>query len=218
MTMSKTTVISTIRIVTLIALGGLCVALYPAINQENLSEFISRNGLSAPLIFIAICAFRPVLFFLPSMGLTIIAGALFGALWGTIYVAIGGALSTVIGYYFARWYGRSLLENLLKSNHTLRRIDVWSKKHGKNAVLLMRICNLPWDMVSYWAGLTNISFRDFYIASLIALLPFSFLYTYFGTQVFTPKSAGFLISLVIILIMGSLPYILNLRKKNTNDQ
>jgi len=216
--MSKTTVISTIRIVTLIALGGLCVALYPAINQENLSAFIGQYGLSAPLVFILICAFRPVLFFLPTMGLTIIAGALFGALWGTIYVAIGGALSTMIGYYFARWYGRDLVEKLLKSNQTLRNMDAWTEKHGKNAVLLMRVFNLPWDMVSYWAGITNISFRDFYIASLIALLPFSFLYTYFGTQVFTPKSAGFIISLIIILIMSSLPYILNLRKKNIDDQ
>jgi uncharacterized membrane protein YdjX (TVP38/TMEM64 family) len=215
--MSKTTVISSIKIVILIALGGLCVAVCPAITQENLREFISRNGLSAPLVFILICAVRPLLFFLPSMGLTIVAGTLFGALWGTLYVAIGGALSTVIGYYFARWFGRDLVEYLLKSNQTLRVMDGWSKKHGRYAVLLLRICNIPWDLVSYWAGLTNICFRDFYIASLIALLPFSFLYTYFGTQVFTPMSVGFLISLVIIILMGSLPYIINLRNKNTDD-
>ncbi len=215
--MSKATVISTVRIVTLLAIGGLCAVLYPAISEDSLNAFIGRNGMCAPLVFIVICALRPVLFFLPSMGLTILAGTLFGALWGTIYVAIGGALSTVVGYHFARWFGRDWIEDLLRSSQRLRKMDAWSQRHGKHAVLFLRMCNMPWDMVSYWAGLTNIAFRDFYVASLITLLPISFLYTYFGTQVLTPGSAGFLISLAVIIIMGSLPYVINLRTKNTDD-
>ena len=76
-----------------------------------------------------------------------------------------------------------------------------------SAVLSMRLFNMPWDIVSYWAGLQGIRFRDFYIASMIPLVPVSFLYTYFGSRVFEPYSAGFIISLAVMFIMGAIPYI-----------
>jgi uncharacterized membrane protein YdjX (TVP38/TMEM64 family) len=213
---SKTAVISIVKISTLMILCVVCISIYPWLNQQNISSFIARHSTGAPLVFIIICALRPLLFFLPSMGLTIVAGTLFGAWWGTIYVAIGGALSTLVGFYFARWLGRDWVQTLIRSNQPMRHLDAWFRQHGKNSILFMRFCNLPWDIVSYWAGLTGIAFRDFYLASLMALLPFSFLYTYFGTQIFTPGTPGFIISLAIIIVMGSLPYIIISTKKSTN--
>ena len=213
----RATAITIIKIVTLAVLGGGCILLYPAITQENLHAFITRNRVGAPLVFIAVCALRPLLFFLPSMGLTIVAGALFGAVWGTVYVAIGGALSTAVGFFFARWFGRDVIRALFGTNKTMRLLEAWSGQYGKKAVLIMRLANMPWDIVSYWAGFTSIAFRDFYGASMVVLIPFSFLYTYFGTQIFTPKSIGFAISFTIIAIMGSIPYIIKYRKKYTNE-
>ncbi|HBD08531.1 MAG TPA: hypothetical protein DCZ69_09735 [Syntrophobacteraceae bacterium] len=214
---SRTNAITLIRIVTLAVLGCSCVVLYPVITQEHLRVFITRYNVSAPLVFITVCAVRPLLFFLPSMGLTIVAGTLFGALWGTVYVAIGGALSTVVGFFFARWFGRDLVRTLFGTSKTMKLLETWSSAYGKKAVLIMRLSNMPWDMVSYWAGFTNMSFRDFYIASMIVIIPFSYLYTYFGTQLFTPKSIGFVTSLSIIIIIGSIPYILKYRKKYTHE-
>jgi uncharacterized membrane protein YdjX (TVP38/TMEM64 family) len=151
------------------------------------------------------------------MGLTIVAGALFGAVWGTVYVAMGGALSTAVGFFFARWFGRDLIRALFGTNKTMTLLETWSSQYGKKAVLIMRLSNMPWDIVSYWAGFTNMSFREFYAVSILLLIPFSFLYTYFGTQIFTPKSVGFVISLAIITVMGSIPYVFKYRKKHTHE-
>lgn len=202
------------KLFTIIVVGILCVCLYPYMNPHDVGIFVKENSAAAPVIFISVTALRPVLFFLPSMGLTIIAGVLFGTVWGTAYVVIGGALSTLVGFYFARWIGRDTVELLVEKNKFIKRVEKRSREYGKNAVLYMRLFNLPWDMVSYWAGLTGISFKDFYIASLIPLVPVSFLYTYFGSHVFTPTSAGFIISLSIMFLMGAVPYIeTRLRKK-----
>jgi uncharacterized membrane protein YdjX (TVP38/TMEM64 family) len=217
MPMHRTNVMTIIRIVTLAVLGCGCIMVYPVVTQENLHAFITRNSISAPLVFITVCAVRPLLFFLPSMGLTIVAGTLFGAVWGTLYVAIGGAFSTVVGFFFARWFGRDLIRTLFGTNNTMRLLEMWSSRYGKKAVLIMRLSNMPWDIVSYWAGFTNMSFREFYGVSMVVLVPFSFLYTYFGTQILTPKSAGFAVSLAIIIIMGSIPYMLKSRIKRTNE-
>jgi uncharacterized membrane protein YdjX (TVP38/TMEM64 family) len=148
------------------------------------------------------------------MGLAIVAGVLFGTIWGTVYVVIGGAFSTIVGFYFARWVGRNAVEELVKRNTLIREVEKQSKEHGGKTVLFMRLFNVPWDIVSYWAGLSGIRFKDFYIASLIPLVPVSFLYTYFGSKIFSPASTGFIVSLMIIFIMGAIPFIrLRLKKR-----
>ncbi|HDY86575.1 MAG TPA: TVP38/TMEM64 family protein [bacterium] len=198
---------SIIKVLLVAIISAVSLIYYPYLNPEHIAAFIEGNKVTAPVIFIIICTVRPVLFFLPSMGLTIVAGVLFGAAWGTVYVAIGGAFSTVVGYLFARWLGREAVIRMLHVSNRLNRLDEWSQQYGKNVIFSMRLFNLPWDMVSYWAGLTGIRFKEFYLASMIPLLPISFLYTYFGSKVFQPQSTGFIVSLLIMFILGAIPFI-----------
>lgn len=202
-----------IKILTVLGLIIACLVYYPYLNPEKITAFIEKNQVAAPLIFVLICAIRPLLFFLPSMGLTVVAGVLFGAVWGTVYVAIGGMISTAVGYFFARWLGREVIKKMTRFSKSLNRLDEWARQYGRNAVLSMRLFNIPWDVVSYWAGFTGVNFREFYIASMIPLVPISFLYTYFGSRVFHPQSAGFIIALSIMFLLGGLPYIRSKWKK-----
>lgn len=196
-----------IRYGTILALIILSVYAYPYLNPQTISSFVKNNGTLAPLVFMLITAVRPTLFFLPSLGLTIVAGVLFGTAWGTVYVVIGGAFSTLVGFYFAKWLGRDAVKSLVEKNKLFAEIEKRSMMYGKNAVLYMRLFNLPWDIVSYWAGLSGVRFKDFYLASAIPLIPVSFLYTYFGSHVFAPTSLGFIVSLLMMFIMGAVPYI-----------
>lgn len=199
--------ITVIKLITVITISIFCISLYPYLNPHKIGIFVKENRMAAPLIFILLTTVRPILFFLPSMGLTIVAGVLFGTVWGTVYVVIGGVFSTLVGFYFARWLGRGIVEKLIEKNKLLKGIEKRSRDYGKNAILYMRLFNLPWDVVSYWAGLSGITVKDFYIASMIPLVPVSFLYTYFGSHMFAPTSAGFIVSVSIMFIMGVIPYI-----------
>lgn len=196
-----------VRIAVIAAIAVLCVFWADILNPQTIASFMQRHSIAAPVIFIAICALKPLFVFLPSIGLTIVAGTLFGTFWGTIYVVAGGALSTAVGYYFARWIGRDAAQGAIRRSAFFRDIDEKSRMAPLKTVLYMRTINLPWDAVSYWAGLSAIRFRDFYIASIIPLVPISFLYTYFGSNVFDPASAGFIIPLLIIFLLGAIPYL-----------
>lgn len=187
---------------------GLVYFFFPYQEPDDIKSFVSGFGASAPIAFIIICAVKPIIFFLPSMGLTIIAGALFGTIYGTLYVVIGGAGSTVIGFYMTRWFGRKCVEGFMKEQDKLLKIDENLGKEGFRTTLMLRLLSTPWDIVSYSAGLSKIRFKDFYLASLIALAPTSFIYTYFGSSVFNPLSLGFIVSLSMILIFGSIPYVI----------
>jgi uncharacterized membrane protein YdjX (TVP38/TMEM64 family) len=206
--------LNAVRIAVLLTIIALCAYYYSYFTPQYISNFVSEHAASAPLFFILICAIRPVLFFMPAIGLTIVAGILFGALWGTVYVAIGGAISTITGYFFAKWIGRRFVLGLVEKNAQLAEFEKKAVSNGRSVVLYMRLFNLPWDLVSYWAGLQGVRFRDFYISSLIALVPASFVYTYFGSTIFTPFSAGFNVSLAVIFLLGSLPFAKALWDKN----
>lgn len=196
-----------LKLVITLSLLAASIFLFMNYTAKDIRDIISHSGIYAPLIFILICFIKPVFIFIPSLGLTIIAGILFGPLWGTVYAIIGGTGSTLTGFYFARWLGKDFFERFTQNKKIFSLIEEWMRDKGKNTILSMRIFNIPWDIVSYWAGFTGVPFRDFYIASMISLFPMSFLYVYFGSTIFTPLTPGFIISLVIILAMGAIPHI-----------
>ncbi len=198
-----------------IAVCALFFAYLPGLSVKEVQEFIKGFGPLAPIIFIMICMGKPVLFFVPSFGLTIIAGTVFGPLYGTLYVALGGAGSTVVAFYLARIWGRRPMERIIRGKERLVRLDDRMARRGFTTIIMMRLFNLPWDLVSYSAGLSKMRFRDFYLASLIMLLPISFIYTYFGSTVTRPMSPEFIISLSVIGLLVGIPYAIK-RYRSTN--
>ncbi len=190
-----------------------CVTHYERLNPAGISAFASEYGSAAPVVFIVVCALRPLLFFIPAMGLTIVAGLLVGAFKGTLYVACAGVFSSIVGFWFARWIGRDAIVRLTGVSAALGMLERWAEENGRRAVLSMRLFQLPWDIVSYWAGLSGVRFRDFFVASMIPLLPVSFLYTYMGSKILTPFSGGFIAALMAIAALGALPHIKKVIKK-----
>jgi len=187
----------------------LCIGIkyHSVFDPDTIVGVVNKYGVIAPVCFILVCSFRPVLFFVPTMGLSIVAGVLFGPVWGTVYVVIGGAFSTCVGFYFARWIGKDAVQRFCDSCKSAQKLDDWLKSRNRTAILSMRFFNVPWDLVSYWAGCSKIKFKDFYLASLAALIPMSFLYTYFGSRIFSPHSRGFKISLLLMFALGMIPFI-----------
>lgn len=180
---------------------------FPYANVEEVTKAVASAGAAGPVVFIVITIIKPVIFFLPSLGLTVVAGTLFGPFYGTLYVVIGGAGSTVVGFYMSRWLAGERLRKFLASRKYLVSLDERMCKAGFRTTLMLRIFNLPWDMVSYAAGLSSMRFRDFYLASLIAIAPVSVVFVYFGSTVTRAGSAGFFIGLALIFVTGALPHI-----------
>lgn len=180
----------------------------PYQSPDDIKLFITNFGMVAPFVFILICTIKPMLFFVPFMGLTVVAGTLFGPIYGTVYVIVGGAGSTAVGFYMTRWFSRQSLERFLNGRKRLLELDKKMESEGFKTTLMLRFFSLPWDVVSYSAGLSRIRFKDFYLASLIALVPTSFMYTYFGSSLLNPISSKFIISLLLIIALGSIPHIL----------
>ncbi|PIN99655.1 hypothetical protein COT72_05245 [archaeon CG10_big_fil_rev_8_21_14_0_10_43_11] len=117
---------------------------------------------------------------IPSEALLILGGASFGWLWGGIIGSLGETAGAVIGFYIARKGGRPVAERFLGKT-VFDFADKWFDLYGAKAVIIGRLIPVvPFDAVSYGAGMTKIKFSVFIIATAITSFPRAFFFTLLG--------------------------------------
>jgi uncharacterized membrane protein YdjX (TVP38/TMEM64 family) len=83
-------------------------------------------------------------------------------------------------FWIARLLGRDVVERLT-SKSGLEQIDDFFEKHGRLSILIARLLPfISFDIVSYAAGLTSMSFGGFLVATGIGQLPATLVYSYVG--------------------------------------
>ena len=151
--------------------------------------------------------FNPI----PSAPIALVAGALYGHTWGTVYIVTGALVGAMIAFTIARIAGRSLIVRLL-GEHTA---PSWigSQNSMMMTVLLSRLVPfISFDLISYGAGLTSLKLWRFSIATLIGLLPASFLLAHFGSEMTADNLNESMSIIFLVGILVLLPVIFGLAK------
>lgn len=149
------------------------------LDPKNTQRWLLERGSMAPLLFVLLMATAVVLSPLPSLPLTLAAGAFFGPFEGGFYSILGGVLGSSLAFLIARLVGRQLLERVLTGY--IQFCVHCSDKLLTRVVLVSRLLPfVSFDIVSYGAGLTAMSLRRFVLATAIGMSPLTLVYTYFG--------------------------------------
>lgn len=148
----------------------------------RLGELLSGTGPLAPVVFIGIMAAAVVVSPIPSLPLDLAAGATFGPLLGTTYAVIGGEIGALLSFLIGRALGRELIARLLRREVAF--CERCSDHHLMILVLVSRLVPVfSFDVISYGAGLTNMSLLAFAVATFIGMIPPTFALVYFGSSV-----------------------------------
>jgi len=121
---------------------------------------------------------------IPSEFILMCGGAAFGLLAGWL-VGTGGSIAAAsVCFYVSRKGGRPVATRFVGEGG-MNFADNWFNRWGVWAVLLGRFAPfIPFDPISYGAGLTQMKFRSFLIPTIIGTLPrvlfYAFLGDYFG--------------------------------------
>jgi uncharacterized membrane protein YdjX (TVP38/TMEM64 family)/rhodanese-related sulfurtransferase len=149
-----------------------------SLDAHAVTTWIENAGAAAPLLFIAIYAVATVLL-LPGVVLTLVGGALFGPVWGTLWNLCGATLGAVIAFVMARHLGADWVTR--HAGPRLRRLDDGVAREGWRFVAFVRLVPLlPFNLLNYALGLTRISFRDYVLATAVFMLPGAVAYTWLG--------------------------------------
>jgi len=81
-----------------------------------------------------------------------------------------------------RTFARRAIEAKVSGNPRFHALDQAVKREGFKIVLLMRLSPVfPFNLLNYAFGLTQVSFRDYVLASWIGMLPGTIMYVYLGS-------------------------------------
>ncbi|WP_346293217.1 TVP38/TMEM64 family protein [Sphaerothrix gracilis] len=200
----------------LIALGvlGLSLLVYIWVSRqadtnpltpEGLRQLIDGTSIWGILAYIAIIALAVVISPIPGAPLTVAAGAVWGALPAAIYSVAGGFLGGLIAYFVGRSLGRSAVKALTG------KAVYFSKDRGEwllgGVIFVTRLLPvLSFDLVSYGAGLTNLSLPIYASSTFFGMLPSTLLLTYVGQSFTIGLPLGIILSVVFVILLILLPW------------
>ena len=176
--------------------------IHNTVKGENMQNFIEQFGDYAPIIFLLLASILPIFLFPPGI-FSVIGGLLFGFTKGATLTIIAAIIYTNIMFLISRYFARNKIENFLEKRLTLKQFNrIFSLNDNKLATFLI-ICRLipilPNSIVSYSYGLTRISFKHYFIANLIGLIPGRLIWLNFGSKLNNIWSLEFLTAAVLIV-------------------
>ena len=169
----------------------------------RITLWLEAAGALAPILYMAVMALivaTPI----PSMPLNFAAGAFFGPILGTLYSVTGATGGALISFTIARFLGREFLERFLKGH--IHFCAPCSDKLLTKAVFFARLVPVfSFDMISYGAGLTKMSVRNYVIANILGMLPLTFVFNYAGTMFVVGNLPGIVLGAVMVAAFFLLP-------------
>lgn len=144
-------------------------------------DVIAGLGPWGPVLFILVYVVAAV-FFVPGSALTLGAGALFGVMWGSIYVSVGATLGATAAFLVGRYVARDWVGRKIEGNAKFAAIDRAVADEGWKIVGLTRLSPVfPFTLLNYAFGLTRVKLRDYVLASWIGMMPGTVMYVYIGS-------------------------------------
>ena len=174
---------------------------------KGLRTYLAGFGILAPIVSMALMVLQALASPLPAFVITFANSWIFGWFWGAVYSWTGAMIGASVGYWIAKAYGRPVVE-ILVGNKSLEMTDHFFETYGEYSIIVARLIPVvPFDIISYAAGLTRIGFWSFFWATGVGQLPATLLYSWLGENM-TPSAkyafwavSGFLILFVLSLAM-----------------
>lgn len=161
--------------------------LFSWVNRDQIALMTQQAGIWGPVLIVILMLAAVVFSPIPSAPIALAAGATYGHYLGAVYVVIGAEAGALIAFGLARMLGRNTIRNWFGDK--LSPI----KLLGSQGVLMWAVFAsrlmpfVSFDLVSYAAGLSNLTFWRFALATLAGIIPASFVLAHFGGEMANGK-------------------------------
>jgi uncharacterized membrane protein YdjX (TVP38/TMEM64 family) len=161
----------------------------------GLKEYIASCGVFGPIVYMTMFSVIPA-----GSVIAIAGGMAFGMYLGTLYTIIGAIVGATVAFYISRLLGRGVVEKIIKGK--MLRIEDGIEKGGFLLILILRLIPIiPFNVISYGAGLTRIKYIDYMLATMIGIVPGVLVFTNLGDKALDLGSPDFLWAVGILFLM-----------------
>lgn len=148
----------------------------------------ARDTMTFAVIFVGIYALFTSLGG-PATPFTVVSGALFGFVSGSLIAWAGATIGAAAGYWIARTVGRGAVSRSIEKRERVR--AALKKTHDFSGMLGLRLLPmLPIGVVSFVGGLARAPFAAYLAATAIGVAPTTVVFCYFANTLVASSTAG----------------------------
>jgi uncharacterized membrane protein YdjX (TVP38/TMEM64 family) len=177
-------------------------------------EYLKSYGKLAIVVSFILMILQSIAAPIPAFLITLSNAAIFGWWQGAILSWSSAMVGAALCFFIARVLGRDVVEKLT-SKGAMESVDVFFEKYGDRTIVVCRLLPfVSFDFVSYAAGLTNMRFWKFFVATGLGQLPATIVYSYVGGTL----TGGAQKLFVGLLTLFALSILIGVAKKVNNDK
>jgi len=175
--------------------------------QQSLDAFVAENFAAAAAAYFAAYVFITALSIPGAAVMTLLGGALFGVVTGTIIVSFASTLGATLAFLFSRFLFRALVEQRFAG--TVDKINDGIRKDGAFYLFTLRLVPIfPFFAINLAMALTRLRALTFAWVSQLGMLPGTVVFVNAGTQLARIENLGDILSpslLASFALLGIFP-------------
>lgn len=167
-------------------------------NRDAIKMYV-ENNLALSIVLFSLLYFVSVALSLPiATILTLLSGFLFGSIGGTVVVVLVATLGATIVFLLAKWLFHDWFYE--KFGDRISGMSKEFRDHAFTHLLVLRLIPIfPFFLVNIASAFTQITLRHYVIATLIGIIPGSFVYAHAGRELGNISNASDILSFEVIL-------------------
>ncbi|WP_243374943.1 TVP38/TMEM64 family protein [Geotalea sp. SG265] len=150
-------------------------------NRARLISYYEGHKAVAAIAFIAVYVIQTALSLPGAAILSLAAGAIFGVVHGTLYANIAATSGAALAFLVSRYLLRDVVQK-----HFGGRLEALNREldqRGFGYLLFLRLVPIfPFFLINLAAGMTGVRFSTFFFATLIGIIPGSFVFCNAGAS------------------------------------
>ena len=184
--------------------AGSLIWLFSLVEPADIQGFVADFGPWAPAVYIGLFALLPAVFF-PVAVLALAGGLLFGLWAGSIYTFLGAMINCTVMFVLARTVGYGKVKNLVETRLSEKWQNRLNAAAGREGFLLLIILRLipavPYNLINYAFGLTQMSYPAYLLASAIGIIPGTLVFINIGDKAMDVTSPGFWVAMGLLVLL-----------------
>lgn len=182
-------------------------------DQDRIRAWVKHFGIFGPIVLILAMTVQIFLLFIPNLLLFAIAIMCYGPVWGSVISLLGVTASSSLGFYIGNKLGPKAIDRFI-SQDAQDKISFFVQRYGAKAIFVFRLSSLSSDALGFVAGILEMKYKKFILATLAGITPVLILLSLYGRNGNMDKA---LIWLGAFAITALLLYVLIDKKKRKEE-
>lgn len=153
-------------------------------NLMFLKTMVEENIVAALALYIIITIVGCVVLALPGVTFAVIAGMLFGPIWGSFACLLATTVGAMLAFLVGKFFLKDAVKPMLEKNKLMKKL-LFSDDRKSDIIILMitrMVPIFPYNLQNFAYGITDIGFWKYSILTFVFMFP--------GVSFFTIGAAG----------------------------